>query len=130
MTTRSGGKINISEDSKLKLKELKTTDQLIKDYTDYNRDLEKDIIEDKNQFIDTVIPNSEKYEKEIKIKKEHQKKRKEYLLREINKLAKKDLTEMDKYYLSESDNDELEKKYRLLKESKKNWFRRIVELFI
>lgn len=130
MTTRSGGKINISEDSKLKLKELKTTDQLIKDYTDYNRDLKKGIVEDKNQFIDTVIPNSEKYEKEIKIKKEVQRNRKEFLLREIIKLGKKDLTEIDKYYLSESDNEELEKKYRLLKESKKSWFRRIIELFI
>lgn len=130
MTTKLGGKINVSEESKLKLKELKTTDQLIKEYTEYSRDLEKGIVEDKNQFIDTVIPNSKKYEKEIQIKKEVRRKRKEFLLREINKLGGKNLTEIDKYHLSESDNEELEKKYRLLKESKKSWFRRIIELFI
>lgn len=130
MTTKLGGKMNISEASKEKMKEFKTTDQLIKEYTDYNRNLERDVVEDKNEFIDTVIPNAEKYEKEIQIKKEIRKDRKEFLLREINRIDKKNLTEMDKYYLSESDNEELEKKYWSLKESKKSWFRRIIELFI
>lgn len=113
-----------------KLEKIKPVEELINDYSKFNQELKNEVVQEKNIFIETVIPNSEKYEIEIEKKKLLQAQRKEYLLNKIFKLGKRDLTELDKYYLSEAENGELEIKYKQLKESKKSFFKKLIELFI